>query len=338
MLAVPGPLPAGDEWAFEVKWDGVRVVATVDGGRVLARGRSGRDMTDAYPELAELGRALGPTQAVLDGEVVAFGADGRPDFELLIHRMHVTDPAAARRLARTTPVRYMAFDLLYLDGRPAVELCYDERRALLEALPGLTVPESFHGDGRAVLAASLAAGLEGVVAKRRGSTYLPGRRSPDWVKVKNSRRQAVVIGGWEPGEGRRAHRIGALLVGVATGGPAAPGASDEPGAPDAPGSPPEQGAPAEQGGAFAYAGQVGTGFTEATLDRLAALLAPLRRDTPPFPDVPAEYARDAVWVEPVLVAEVEFGSWTHDDRMRRPSFKGLRDDVDPSETVRETAW
>jgi bifunctional non-homologous end joining protein LigD len=154
--------------------------------------------------------------------------------------------------------------------------------------------------------ASSQAGLEGVVAKRRSATYQPGRRSADWVKVKHTRRQTVVIGGWEPGAGARRDRIGALLVGVAT--PAG----------------------------FRYAGQVGTGYTDTMLDRLAELLAPLRRDDPPFPDVPRGYARDAVWVSPELVADVEYGSWTADGRLRHPSFKGLRDDVAPTGAVRES--
>jgi bifunctional non-homologous end joining protein LigD len=305
MLAVRGKLPSGDGWAYEIKWDGVRVLAFVDGGRVTARARSGRDVTAAYPELRALGRKLGSTQAVLDGEIVAFGAAGTPDFGLLSHRMHVTDPAAARRLARRTPVTYLVFDLLFVDGHPTMSLTYDERRELLARLPGLEVPEAFPGDGDAVLRAISQAGMEGVVAKRRSSPYQPGRRSADWVKVKSTRRQTVVIGGWEPGSGARRDRIGALLVGVAT--PAG----------------------------FRYAGQVGTGFTDAMLDRLAELLAPLRRDDPPFPDVPAEYARDAVWVAPELLADVEYGSWTADGRLRHPAFKGLRDDVPPSAAERE---
>jgi bifunctional non-homologous end joining protein LigD len=331
MTAVAGSLPSGDSWAFEVKWDGVRVIAAVGGGRVRARGRSGKDVTRTYPELASLADALGSTTAVLDGEVVAFGPDGRPDFALLAHRMHVTDPAVARLLARATPVRYLAFDLLHLDGRPTLEATYDDRRDLLEALPGLTVPESFRGagvEGAAVFTAATAAGLEGVVAKRRSSPYQPGRRSPDWVKVKNTRRQSVVVGGWEPGLGKRADRIGALLVGVAL--PAAAAGLSGGGDAGPPGGDSGDAATVR----FRYAGQVGTGFSDATLDLLAELLAPLRRERPPFPDVPPEYARNAVWVEPLLVAEVEYSVWTPDGRLRHPSFKGLRDDVDPAQTIR----
>lgn len=307
MLATTGPLPPEDgRWAYEVKWDGVRVLAFVEGGQIRALARTGRDVTVAYPELREVGVALGSTQALLDGEVVALGPDGRPDFELLQHRMHVTDATVARRAARQVPVTYLVFDLLHLAGHPTLALPYDERRALLERLPGLSVPPSFREDGRAVLRASAAQGLEGIVAKRRGSPYLAGRRSDCWVKVKNLRRQSVVIGGWEPGEGARGNRIGALLVGVQ--GP----------------------------NGLRYAGQVGTGFTDETLADLAARLAPLRWDSSPFGgEVPPQHARTAVWVEPLLVAEVEHGSWTHDNRLRHPSYKGLRTDVDPAEVVRE---
>ncbi|MBX6391198.1 MAG: ATP-dependent DNA ligase, partial [Frankia sp.] len=216
MLAVRAELPVGPDWAYEVKWDGARVLAFVEGGRVLARSRSGRDVTATYPELRALGTALGATQAVLDGEVVAFGPDGRPDFDLLARRMHISDPGAARRAAERVPVGYLVFDLLFLNGRPTTGLTYDQRRALLAELPGLTLSEQLPGDGPAVLAATAAAGLEGIVAKRRSSAYQPGRRSSDWVKVKNVRTQSVVIGGWEPGAGSRASSIGALLVGVAT--------------------------------------------------------------------------------------------------------------------------
>lgn len=342
MTAVAGPLPTGDDWAFEVKWDGVRVVAALAGGRVRARGRSGRDVTDTYPELASLAQALAgvPRSTVLDGEIVAFGPDGRPDFALLAHRMHVADPAVARLLARTTTVRYLAFDLLRLAGESTVGRSYDDRRDHLEALPALTgsvgagsvltVPESFRGasaDGSAVLGAATAAGLEGVVAKRRSSTYQPGRRSADWVKVKNTRRQSVVVGGWEPGVGKRANRIGALLVGVAESGRHTGG--------DGHGGQIGHGGHGGHEVRLRYAGQVGTGFSEATLALLADLLAPLRQAHPPFPDVPAEYARDAIWVAPTVVAEVEFSMWTPDGRLRHPSFKGLRDDVDPTQTVRE---
>jgi bifunctional non-homologous end joining protein LigD len=221
--------------------------------------------------------------------------------------MHVTDAAAARRRAGQAPVSYLVFDLLFLDGHPTIGLPYDERRALLAGLPGLTLSEPLPGDGPQVLAASAAAGLEGVVAKRRTSAYLPGRRSADWVKVKNTRSQTVVIGGWEPGAGRRADRIGSLLVGVA-----------EPRCGEL---------------VLRYAGHVGTGFSDATLDLLGRLLAPLRQDEPPFAGVPDRHRRTAVWVRPELVAEVGYAHWTADARLRHPVFRGLREDRAPADTV-----
>ena len=310
MYAVAGPLPTGPDWAYEVKWDGMRVLAFVDGGRVRARSRAGRDVTAAFPELRAVGAALGATQAVLDGEIVAFDAAGRPDFSLLAHRIHVADAAAARRVARRIPVTYLVFDVLFLDGHTTTGLSFDDRRTLLAQFPELKLSETLPGDGPEVLRASVAAGLEGVVAKRRSSPYQPGRRAADWVKAKNVRTQTVVIGGWEPGAGRRAGRIGSLLVGVA----------DDVG---------------DRGIAFRYAGHVGTGFTDADLDLLAGLLEPLRQDAPPFPDAPPERVRQAVWVRPELVAEVEYGHWTPEARLRHPSFKGLRDDLTPADTTRD---
>jgi bifunctional non-homologous end joining protein LigD len=314
MGAVAAPLPTGPGWAYEIKWDGMRVLAFVDGGRVRAFSRTGKDVTAAFPELRAVGAALGSTQAVLDGEIVAFGPNGRPDFHRLAHRMHIADATAARRLASQIPVSYLIFDLLFLDGHLTTALPYDERRVLLAGLPGLTLSEALPGDGPDVLRASAAAGLEGVVAKRRSSGYQPGRRSADWVKVKNTRTQTVVIGGWEPGEGARAGRIGSLLVGVAE---PTPGAEDGDEA-DLP---------------LRYAGHVGTGFSDSTLDLLSRLVTPLRQDDPPFRDVPAHHIRKAVWVRPELVAEVEYAGWTDDARMRHPSFKGLRDDRTPTDTV-----
>ncbi len=236
---------------------------------------------------------------------------GRPSFEALQERMHVTSAAEAAQLARRTPVTYLAFDLLYLDWRPVTELPYRQRRELLDGLglagPSWQVPPAFTDvAGEDVLAAGVAQGLEGVVAKRLDARYQPGARSADWRKVKPVLGQEAVVGGIRPGKGRRAGQVGSLLVGVQT----------------------------ETG--LAYAGRVGTGFSEQQLRMLGERLAPLRRATSPFgTSVPAEHARDAQWVEPRLVIEVAFAGWTSAGRMRAPSYRGLREDKDPAEVTRE---
>ncbi len=318
MLASTGELPGDDEpgWAYELKWDGIRALAYVQDGQVRLVSRLGRDMTRAYPELHQLAAqpaaAGGWTQAVLDGEIVAFDPAGRPSFELLQQRMHVTAPIRAARLATAVPVTYLAFDLLSLDGRALLTAGYASRRSALEGLglpgPYWQVPPAFTSyRGADVLAASGEHGLEGIVAKRLDSRYEPGSRSAAWRKVKNTYRQEVVIGGWKPGEGNRSGQIGSLLIGV-------------------------YGA----GGELAYAGHVGTGFTAATLRQLGQLLGPLRTGSPPFRTaIPAEHARNVTWVRPRVVAEVEFAGWTSAGRMRAASYKGLRPDKDPAEVIRE---
>lgn len=314
MLATAGTLPGSAEdaqWGYETKWDGARVLAFVEDGRVRLRSRNDLDVTVSYPELAGLAAALGRRRAVLDGEVVAFGTDGRPSFARLQKRMHVGRAADARRLSGTDPIRYLAFDLLSLDGRPALGLPYAERRRLLEDLEldgaGWQCPRYFAGNGPAVLRASQQLRLEGVVAKRLTSTYRPGRRSPDWRKIKNIRTQEVVVLGWQPGNGRRAGTIGSILVGV-------------------PGDP---GTPA---GTLRYAGKVGTGFSQAALVALHRQLEPLARPTAALstPPSPAE-TPGAQWVQPVLVGEVGFGEWTPDGRLRHPVWRGLRPDKSADE-------
>jgi bifunctional non-homologous end joining protein LigD len=317
MLARSGPLPREDgRWAYEIKWDGVRVIAFVEGGRVRLQARTGRDVTARYPELRGMGRALGSHEVVLDGEVVALGPDGRPSFQRLQSRMHLTSEPAVRRLAEREPVTYIAFDLLYLDGRSLMTASYLERR---EALAGLElagrswqVPAHHVGDGEALLGASRAQGLEGILAKRTDCPYTPGRRSGNWVKVKNVRRTDVVVGGWMPGEGNRSGRLGALLVGY----------MDERSDDD----------PAGRGGReLRYAGRVGTGFDEAELERLGGLLAGLARDSSPFAG--RQPPRAARFVEPTLVAAVDYGEWTSARTLRHPVYRGLRDDVAPADVM-----
>ena len=312
MLARPGSLPPDDgNWALEMKWDGVRALAAIDAGNVRLVSRTGQDMTGAYPELAGLSTALAGRRALLDGEIVVLSGTGWPDFEALQQRIHVSPGAAARRAAAYFPVTYLAFDLLYLEGSWLLDSPYQRRRRLLEALdlhgPHWQTPPSFMGERPAdVLAVSQQHGLEGVVAKRLDSRYEPGRRSGTWLKIKNVRRQEAVVGGWRRGKGGREGMIGSLLVGVHT---------------------------AE---GLAYAGHVGTGFTQQTLRMLGQRLAPLRRATAPFAaPLPADHARGAVWVEPALVVEVSFAGWTRAGRMRAPSYQGLRTDKEPAEVIRE---
>jgi bifunctional non-homologous end joining protein LigD len=312
MLATPGPLPTGDAeagWAFEMKWDGVRAVVYVADGKARALSRNDRDVTVSYPELQTVAASLGGLSVILDGELVAADAKGRPNFGLLQQRMHVIDPAAVHRLTVSVPVTYLVFDLLWFEGRSLLDEPYDVRREALEALEPSgpwDVPPTFAGDGIAALAASRSARLEGVVAKRRDSRYLPGARSSAWLKVKHQHMQEVVIGGWRPGQRGRAGRIGSLLLGVQ--------------GPDG----------------LEYAGHVGTGFTDAMLEDLGARLVPLRRKTSPFAvELPRIDARDAVWVAPELVGEVTYGEWTASGRLRHPSWRGLRDDKSPAEVHRE---
>jgi bifunctional non-homologous end joining protein LigD len=312
MLATAGTLPSDDSgWAYEMKWDGLRALAFISGGKVRLTSRTTRDITHVYPELAGLAAGSGASQAVLDGEIVAFGGGEWPDFEALQQRMNIASAAQARQLVADVPVSYLAFDLLWLNGRSLLDLQYSQRRTLLEAL-GLNaanwqVPPSFTGEsGTDVQAVSLEHGLEGVMAKRVRSRYEPGRRSAAWRKIKNVRRQEVVIGGWKPGEGGRAGWIGSLLAGV------------------------------YENEELVYAGHVGTGFSQQTLRMLGERLEPLHRASSPFgTSIPPEDARFARWVEPVLVAEVAFAGWTKSGRLRAPAYKGLRDDKAPTEVIRE---
>jgi len=293
-----------------VKWDGVRSIAYVEGGRARFESRRGGDITSRYPELRALGPALASTAAVLDGEIVAFDGE-RPSFERLQQRMHVGNERAIRRLMNEVPVVYVMFDLLWLEGYSTLELPYRERRKLLDELapqgPSWQTPAAHEGDGAALLDATHNLGLEGVVAKRLDSTYDPGRRSRAWLKVKNQNRQEFVIGGWLPGQGARSTSLGALLIGYY-----------ESTSPDA---------------RLHYAGRVGTGLTESELRRLVELLEPLRRDASPF--TPAPRVNNATFVEPDLVAEVRFTEWTRAGVVRNPAYLGLREDRDPHDVLRE---
>lgn len=312
-------LPEGTEWAFEIKWDGVRALVR-SGPEARIYSRRGEQIGARYPELEGIGAALGGRAAVLDGEIVAFDPEGRPSFQLLQGRMGVSSPLTVQRRVHETPVSFIAFDLLELDGESITAAPYEERRELLAglALDGAhwRAPRHHLGDGEALLEAAARQGLEGVVAKRLGSPYRPGERSRDWLKVRLRQRQDFVIGGWMRGAGGRSGRLGSLLVGVWD---RTAREAEEAGAPQR----------------LIYAGGVGSGLSERTIDQLGELLAPLRIDETPFELGIGPKRPDPVFCEPRLVCAVEFSEWTREDTLRQPAFKGLREDVDPREVVRE---
>jgi bifunctional non-homologous end joining protein LigD len=312
MLAIAAELPAEDAgWAYEMKWDGIRAIASVGGGEVRVFSRTGREVTETYPELQGLAAAAPGRELVLDGEIVAFGEDGWPSFEALQQRMNLASAGRASRKAADISVSLVAFDLLFADSRTLIDQQYRQRRAELDALgldgPHWQTPPAFtEVSGVDVQAVSQRQHLEGIVAKRLVSRYEPGRRSAAWRKIKNRLRQEVVVGGWRPGKEGRTGQIGSLLVGV-------------------------HGAEG-----LLYAGHVGTGFTQETLAMLLGRLTTLRRPTPPFTgEIPADSARDAVWTEPVLVIEIEFAAWTTAGRLRAAAYMGLRTDKNPADVVRE---
>jgi bifunctional non-homologous end joining protein LigD len=312
MLAVAGELGTDDAaWAYEMKWDGLRAIAIIRSGKLTLYSRTGRDVTATYPELAGLAGALGEHDAVLDGEIVAFGGGEWPSFEALQQRMNVAAASQVRRLAAEIPVTYLAFDLLSLDGRSITDQRYTLRRPMLDELavegPRWQTPPAFTGiPGADVQAVSKQHQLEGIVAKRLTSRYEAGRRSASWRKIKNVLRQEFVVGGWKPGEGVRTDQIGSLIVGVY--GPEG----------------------------FTFAGHVGTGFTRQTLNTLMARLAPLRRATSPFgATIPHDQARGAVWTEPELVIEADFALWTSSGRLRAATYRGIRNDKNPVDIFRE---
>jgi bifunctional non-homologous end joining protein LigD len=315
MLARLSTLPRDDgKWAVEVKWDGIRALAYCRPGRVQLQTRNLNDVTVQYPEVRRISRALGAHDAVLDGEIVAFDENGKPSFERMQQRIHNTDENVIRRRMKTHPVVYVIFDLLYLDGEDLTCEPYTRRRELLEGLelsgdawqtPGYSV-----GQAKELLKASKEQGLEGVMLKRTDSIYCPGKRTGTWLKVKNVSRQELVIGGWTPGEGRRKEHLGALLVGYFERDGGKP--------------------------VLRYAGKVGTGFKAADLTAIAARLAPLARKTSPFAAGPKP-PKGAQFVEPRLVAEIEFREMTKEGILRHSAYKGMREDKAADEVVLEQA-
>ena len=314
MLATSGTLGrlTGEEWALEWKWDGIRVLARTDGGGLRLLSRNGNDVTARYPELAGLPTVL-RGDALVDGEIVTLDEEGRPSFELLQQRMNLTRVREIERLAASVPVRLLLFDVLEIAGSPVMQLPYRRRRELLERLlrpragVPVEVPSAATGEPAEAFEESRRLGLEGLVAKRPDSPYRPGVRSEDWLKLKLTRTQEVVIGGYRKGVGTRTGHIRSLLVGI----------------------------PGEHG--LEYAGRVGSGFREVELDRLLQRLGELEQSAPPFLAVPAIDAKDAVWVRPELVGEIEFGEWTRTGVARHPRWRGLRSDKSPDEVVREAS-
>jgi bifunctional non-homologous end joining protein LigD len=299
MLAQLGTLPTGGGWAYEYKWDGVRAVIYVIGGEVRILSRNERDVTAAYPDVAEA--VAGRTDMILDGEIVAPDQDDRPSFARLQRRMNVHQPSP--ELISGTPLHYNVFDVLALRGKSLLDEPFAARRKRLESLTQFRIPPSFVADSPdEVVADSRRHGYEGVVAKRLDAPYSPGRRSADWTKAPFIRTQEVVILGFKEGEGRRAGTIGALLVGL------------------------------YRNGELSYAGGVGTGFTDAVLHALQEQLTPLIRTDPPA-DIPRRDAGGATWVEPSVVGEVEYRSFTPDGRLRHSSWRGLRPDRRPEEAI-----
>jgi bifunctional non-homologous end joining protein LigD len=283
-----GAVPDGDDWAFEIKWDGYRTIVHIENGSVRLQSTAGRDVTDRWPEFADLASSVNATSAILDGELIVFDDDGRPRFDLVQRSGVGSDRQAV----------IQCFDVLQVDGTDTIDLPYLDRRRLLGQLvePGdnWSVPSFTLGDGAALVAATAEQGLEGVIAKRVDSRYRPGARSKDWRKIKNRTRVELTIGGFTAGTGNRADTFGALLVGRRT--------------PDG----------------LAFAGGVGTGFDQRTLRDLTNRLHDLVADECPFdPPPPPAVRRTATWVEPLLRATVEIAEFTNDGLVRHASFLRL---------------
>ncbi|TMK77093.1 MAG: DNA ligase D [Actinobacteria bacterium] len=294
-------VPKSGDWLYEIKWDGYRIIATVSAGEAELRTRKDQDYTKRFENVAkELAKALKTPDCVVDGEVCALDEEGRPSF------------SAMQQGRPGTPIVYYVFDLLEVEGEPIIDLPLEDRRDRLQKLldkrnKTVRFSEDFE-DGKALLRAAEQQGLEGIMAKRLGSRYLPGKRSREWLKIKGHGRQEFVIAGYTQGQGRRAGTLGSLVLAT------------------------------YQGGELVYVGNVGTGFNDKEIERLLRKLKPLERATPLFPSVPKMprvRKGDVIWVEPKLVAEVEFAQWTHDGHLRAPSYKGLREDKDATEVRRE---
>ena len=298
--------PRGEDWLFEVKWDGVRAIAFVDREEVRLQSRSGLRCERQYPELAVIPHQLAAAQAVLDGEIAVLDEKGVSRFHLIQPRIANADPNTIAHLVRSTPVVYFAFDLLYLDGYDLRNVNLGTRRELLAAVvtPGavLRISEAFAGAGAELLEAARETGLEGIIAKHASSGY-ESKRSREWLKIKIVGEQEFVIGGFTEPQGDRDY-FGALVLGL----------YDE--------------------AKLLWVGNVGTGFDHKLLADLHARLKPLITDTCPFAERPKP-DRGITWLRPELVCQVKYANWTQDHRLRAPVFLGLRTDVGAGQVVRE---
>jgi bifunctional non-homologous end joining protein LigD len=310
MMAVLETAPFdADGWLYEVKWDGHRCLAAL-GGATRLTSRTGRDVTTQFPELLEMHRQLAARNAVVDGEIVALDRDGRPSFQRMQDRFHRPADELARRQDRV-PIQFLAFDLLWLDGVSLLEEPLAERRARLAEVfvetGRLRLSQAVSGRGTDLFEHVKRLGLEGLIAKRAASPYRPGKRSPDWRKVKTKHQQDCVIVGWTPGKGVRESTLGSLLLALY-----------------------------DDRGRLGYVGNVGTGFSQSFLATLVEELRAHETARPPLDPAPA--IRGVHWVRPELVCEVEYQSWTDDGRLRAASFKGLRPDKLPRDARRERAF
>lgn len=309
MLATGGVLPVDvDRYAFEYKWDGVRALSLIDGKTIKLLSRNGLDITFKYPELHPLAKALGGRRAIIDGEIVALDDVGRPSFARLTHRMQISSPAAVKRVIHSDPVWYVLFDVLWIDGQWVTGRPLHERRALLEELtiegPSWQTSPSHIGEGANMLDTARSHGLEGIMAKRLDSEYLPGRRSSDWLKIKIVHGQEFVIGGWVPEHSTTADRVGSMLLGYY-----------------------------DCDRKLRYAGRVGTGLNTAWHAKLTSQFAKLCQTASPFAD---KVPRAGVeFLNPKLIAEIEFRRWPDDGLVQQGSFKGLRTDKKAIDVVKE---
>ena len=302
-----GPF-AHDDWTFEPKLDGVRAIARFTGGAVSLSSRRGNDMTAMYPGVAAAVAKQPANSMILDGEIVAFDANGVPSFERLQSRINLTNPTEIKQAERDIPVVYYVFDLLYLDGIDVRRAPLEERRALLRRTimptPALRLVEPFEVDGVTAYEAATALGIEGLLAKRRDSTYESGKRSPSWLKVKHKTSDDFIVVGYSDGLNSRSSTFGALVI-----------------------------ATRDEAGALRPVGRVGSGFDERALRAFLARLEAMRIDAPPL-EVTREQAAGVTWVRPELVVEVEYAQVTADGSLRAPVFMRLREDKAPEDVLR----